>query len=254
SSALIVAYPVLVYLTWVLQKEFKLQPGLRDMRTRRWLLYFTQFATAITIIIDLMVLIYEFYGGEITARFVSKVIVVLVVAALVLGYYRWELHRSDAVTKLPKIMASSVGAVLLASIIAGFFIAGTPAQQRAIRLDDQRVNQLMEIQNYILSFAQTKAKLPTDQTALEKWSGTLPTDPVTDSAYVYTKLSDATFQLCATFAADQTEDRYGEGYYYGPYPEKIGTPGAQLVGGSSWVHPAGYYCFDRTVEFTSAAE
>src|SRR3990167_795339 len=190
SSALIVAYPVLVYLTWVLQKEFKLQPGLRDMKARRWLLYFTQFLTAITIIVDLMVLIYEFYGGEITARFVSKVIVVLVVAALVLGYYRWELHRSDAVTKLPKIMASSVGAVLLVSIIAGFFIAGTPAEQRGKRLDDERINGLIQVQNAVLSFSQTQETFPATLAALEVWSGSLPNDPENDEPYEYVKRSD----------------------------------------------------------------
>lgn len=245
SSALLVAYPVLVYITWLLQKEFKSQPGLRDMKTRRWLLYFTQFVTAITIIVDLMVLIYEFYGGEITTRFISKVVVVLVVAAVVLGYYRWELHRTDAVTNLPKIMAIAVGGVLLASIIAGFFIAGTPSEQRAKRLDDQRVNHLMEIQNYILSFAQTKAALPVDQTAATDWSGQWPVDPETQTDYSYTKTSKTTFQVCATFTTALEKDIYNDYYSYS-YPEK--TKG-QLVGGSSWLHPTGYYCFDRTVEF-----
>lgn len=250
SSALIVAYPVLVYISWVLQKEFKLQPGLREMKTRRWLLYFTQFITAVTIIVDLMVLIYEFYGGEITARFVSKVIVVLVVAAVVLGYYRWELRRNDAVTKLPKIMAVSVGGVLLASIIAGFFIAGTPAEQRAKRLDDQRINLLMQIQNNVITFAQTRQALPVDQNEAETWSGNWPVDPETSQAFVYTKTSDITFQICATFATAETENIYQDYYNY-PTMEKRLT---QVVGGSSWTHTSGYYCFDRSVEFTTAAE
>lgn len=245
SSALLVAYPVLIYITWLLQKEFKLQPGLRDMKTRRWLLYFTQFVTAITIIVDLMVLIYEFYGGEITARFISKVVVVLVVAAVVLGYYRWELHRTAAITNLPKIMAISVGTVLLASIVAGFFIAGTPAEQRSKRLDDQRVNLLMQIQSNLVSFAQTKQNLPQDQAKAEAWSGDWPVDPETNQEFVYTKTSNTTFQLCATFAAEETDNIYQDNYYYPTTEKRL----MQLVGGSSWVHPVGYYCFDRTVEF-----
>lgn len=248
SSVLLVAFPVLVYTSWLIQKEINKQALVRQMKTRRWLLYFTQFVTAITIIVDIMILIYEFYGGEITARFVSKIVVVLIIAAIVLGYYRWELHRTDTPSSLPKLMASSVGVLIVASVVGGFFIAGTPAEQRAVRLDEQRVNHLLEIQNQVVNYVQTKDQLPADQVTLESWAGLLPTDPLTAEPYTYSKTSTTTFQLCATFAAVLEDNLYGDHYYqpaYGPYGEKT-VP--QLVGGSSWIHPSGEYCFDRTIE------
>lgn len=249
SSVLLVAFPVLVYTSWLIQKEINRQALVRQMKTRRWLLYFTQFVTAITIIVDIMILIYEFYGGEITARFVSKIIVVLVIAAIVLGYYRWELHRTEALSPLPKLMAISVGLVIAGSVIGGFFIAGTPAEQRAVRLDDQRISNLSEIQNQVINYLQTKNELPTDQITLENWAGFLPTDPVTTEPYRYSKTSATTFELCATFASELVDDIYGSHYYetaYGPVYGEKAVP--QLVGGSSWLHPVGDYCFDRTIE------
>lgn len=247
SSAVIVAYPVLIYTSWLIHNELTKQPELRQMKTRRWLLYFTQFVTAITIIIDLMTLIYQFYGGEITSRFICKVIVVLVIAAAVLGYYHWELHRTDETSALPKLIAIMVGIVLIVSLISGFFIAGTPTQQRNIRLDEQRINQLMELQNQLVNYAQSKSTLPADLTSLEAWVGTLPLDPITQQPYIYKKTSTTTFQLCATFAEPLTDDIYDS--YYGPSYAEKSIP--QLVGGSSWVHPTGEYCFDRTVELVT---
>lgn len=248
SSALIVAYPVLVYVSYLLGKDMRATPALRQMKTRRWLLYFTQFATALTIIVDLMVLIYEFYGGEITPRFILKIVVVLIVAAIVLSYYRWELHRVDEAARIPKIVASIIGVALVGCIVSGFFIAGTPAQQRAVRLDEQRISDLWSIQSSVVSYAQTKAALPKNMTTLTDWVGELPRDPDTDTAYTYTKTSATTFELCANFGSDQATEQTD--YFGMSYPEKIGpSPTAQLVGGSSWKHPQGEYCFAREVEF-----
>ena len=99
-------------------------------------------------------------------------------------------------------------------------------------------------------FSKTKKTFPATLAALEVWSGSLPNDPENDEPYEYVKRSDTTFLLCATFDAEETEDLY-ENYYDYAVREKTYT---QLVGGSSWLHPAGNYCFDRTVEFRPVAE
>lgn len=246
SSVLIVSFPVLVWTTRVIHKELAASPERLNMKTRRWLLYFTQFVTAITIIIDIMVLIYQFYGGELTARFGLKILVVFVIAALVLGYYRWELRRGNQVSHIPKVFAVGVGSLLLASIISGFFIAGTPSEQRAVRFDEDRINDLLVLQNNIVNYSVLNSALPKDSTELTNWAGELPTDPDTDVPYTYTKKSKTEFELCATFASEQLEDSANTMYYPEIYQEKTTV---NLVGGSSWKHSVGEYCFERTVEF-----
>jgi hypothetical protein len=137
--------------------------------------------------------------------------------------------------------------VLLVSIVSGFFIAGTPAEQRAVRLDERRINDLWSMQSSVVSYAESKGDLPANLTTLTAWSGELPTDPDTDSAYDYTKTGRTTFELCATFGSDQVNDELTE-YFGTTYPTKHVT---QLVGGSSWKHPAGYHCFAREIEFAA---
>lgn len=247
SSVLAVSFPVLVWTTYVIHKELAAMPDRLNMKTRRWLLFFTQFVTAITIIVDIMVLIYQFYGGELTARFGLKILVVFVVAALVLGYYRWELRRGNRVSNIPKIFAVGVGGLLVTSIISGFFIAGTPSEQRAVRFDEERINDLSILQNNIVNYSISNNALPKDSTELTNWSGELPTDPDTDAPYVYTKKSKTEFELCAKFAAEQSEDNANSMYYPEIYQEKTSV---NLIGGSSWKHPVGEYCFERTVDFS----
>lgn len=245
SSVLIVAFPVLVWTTYVIHKELIATPDRLNMKTRRWLLYFTQFATAITIIIDVMILIYQFYGGELTARFGLKIGVVFIVATLVLGYYRWELRRGNTASTLPKIVAGIVGVLLLASIISGFFIAGTPSEQRAVRFDEERINDLMMIQDQVVSYAISNSSLPENGEVLTDWAGELPLDPDTNLPYTYTKVSDTEFTMCATFSTEQTDTELQS--YYPMYTEK--AIDAQLIGGVTWKHTVGDYCFTRTVAF-----
>ncbi len=248
SSVLIVSFPVLIWTTYVIHKALAASPERLHMKTRRWLLYFTQFATAITIIVDLMVLIYQFYGGELSARFGLKILAVFIIASVVLGYYRWELKRGNQVSLIPKVFAVTIGVVLLTSIASGFFIAGTPSEQRAIRFDEDRINDLTVIQDNILNYTISNNALPKDTTQLEQWVGELPTDPDTKTPYAYSKESKTEFTLCATFAAERSEDTQNTMYYPEIYSEKTT---AHLVGGSSWKHGVGEQCFTRTVEFSA---
>jgi uncharacterized circularly permuted ATP-grasp superfamily protein len=98
SSVLVVAAPVFFWLSWLLEKEFRLRPEKRELRIRKWLVYLTLFITAIVIIVDVMILIYNFYGGDLTTQFALKILTVLAVAAAVFGYYLWDLRRGQTAT------------------------------------------------------------------------------------------------------------------------------------------------------------
>lgn len=239
SSVLIVAYPVLVYVTYVLYKDMRAMPDQHHVWLRRWLLYFTQFLTLITIIVDVMVLVYQFYGGELTLRFGIKILAVLVVTSIVLGYYRWDLRRKSMTSAVPKVVAIVLGIILAISLAASFMVTGSPFEQRAMRFDEQRINDLALLQNSVLRFTDIRDNLPKDLAALREWSGELPADPDTETDYVYEKRSELSFSLCATFSAESTEE--GEQYVY----DRANT---SIIGGSSWDHPAGDYCFERTIE------
>src|SRR5581483_4288834 len=92
-ALLIIMFPVYFWVSRFLHKDIANEPGKSEIRIRKWLLYFTLFVSALLIIGDLVALIYNFLQGEITARFILKVIFVLAVAAAVFWYYLYDLRK-----------------------------------------------------------------------------------------------------------------------------------------------------------------
>jgi len=93
-ATLIVVFPVYVWSTWFLGKMYAAMPEKRLLWVRRWLIYFTLFVAALIIIGDLVTLVRSLLEGELTIRFVLKVVVVLFVAGSVFGYYLADVHKN----------------------------------------------------------------------------------------------------------------------------------------------------------------
>lgn len=245
SSILIIIFPVYIFVSWMLGKEFKKDPEKRALRFRKWLIYFTLFVAAVTIIVDLIALVFNFYSGELTVKFFWKILIVLLVAAGVFGYYRWELNRTEKKTPWPKNFAWIVSMMVGAAIVGGFFMVGSPATQRARRLDEQRVNHLQAIQSQIINYWQQKNALPGELDDLyDSISGFRPPpDPETDLPYEYviTNESSLTFQLCAAFKTSNSfynrtlKPLVPERNFIDPYQQ-------------NWDHTIGRVCFDRTID------
>lgn len=96
-ATLIVTLPVYVLTTRFLNKMYIGMPSLRNLRIRKWLIYFTLFLTAIVVMGDGVVLIYNLLKGELTLRFILKVITVLFVAGSIFWYYYVDLkiHKTE---------------------------------------------------------------------------------------------------------------------------------------------------------------
>lgn len=92
-ATLIVVFPVYILTARFLNKAYLSDSVSRNLRIRKWLLYFTLFVAAIILIGDLVTLIFNLLGGELTLRFVLKVLTVAFVAGAIFGYYLWELRR-----------------------------------------------------------------------------------------------------------------------------------------------------------------
>ncbi len=201
TSMLVISVPVYLLTSWLISKDFVRIPGMREFALRKWLLYLTLFVSAVTIIIDLIIFVNNFLSGELTIQFFFKMLVVLVVAGAVFWYYLWDLKRKDAKSKIYKLLAWIVSVVVLASVVLGFFIIGTPADQRDRRFDDQRVEDLQMMQGEIVNYWIQKELLPEKLSELEdSISGYLvPVDPKSNLAYEYNVTDPLSFELCATF-------------------------------------------------------
>ena len=244
-ASLIVIFPVYVWAGYYLNKIYSLEPVKQNLRIRKWLLTFTVFAAALIIIGDLVSLIYTFLGGELTAKFILKIAAVLFVAASVFFYYFQELKawaKISSATK--KVFVYAVIAIVAAAIVAGFFAAGSPRQERLRRFDDQRVSDLQAVQSQIIYYWQNKEKLPVRfQDLKDPISGFAPAkDPETGADYAYEVKGDLAFLLCANFNQASVQSQKPV-----PLPMMYPYPGGGVETGN-WDHPAGYYCFERTID------
>lgn len=94
-SILIVALPVFLYSTWLIQRDIQMDPGKRVSVIRRKLTYLTLFISAFVLIGIFSSLVYSFLGNELTTPFVLKSLTAGSIAGLVFAYYLRDMRIAD---------------------------------------------------------------------------------------------------------------------------------------------------------------
>ncbi len=246
-ASLIVLAPVFLVLMRVIRRNIAVDPSRNEIWVRRWGLFLTVFLAGAIIVVDLIILLTSFLNGEdLTVRFLLKVLVVLLVAAA--GFMHFMADLWGYWQKRPQYARSinwAVAVLIVVTVGAGFFIIGTPQSQRQYRIDEQRVNDLTQIQSQIVyGYFQPKRVLPSSLDALkDPISGwVVPKDPESGAAYEYKTIGTLSFELCATFTnASRSAQNNGST-----------RPAAVYMGGKeiseNWQHKAGRTCFARTID------
>ncbi len=246
-ASLVIMFPLYLFLTRVVNGDIRREPAKKELAVRRWLIFLTLFVAGVTLVVDLIALINTFLGGELTARFLLKALSVFVVIGGAFLYYfadlkgRWETHESQS-----KAIGAAAAAAVLAAVVSGFFVMGSPAAQRLLRFDAERVGHLQTLQWQIVSYWQQKERLPSSLADLEDpITGFIaPADPVSGEPYRYEAKGPRTFVLCATFA------RSSPGFSKEKARSLPVSPEAFSLGPDSdvWKHGAGEECFERTID------
>ncbi|OGL64983.1 hypothetical protein A3B21_03920 [Candidatus Uhrbacteria bacterium RIFCSPLOWO2_01_FULL_47_24] len=94
-ASLIVTFPLYFYLTLRAVSAVRRDPEKKVSKVRKWLTYLTLFVAAGIIIGDLIALLTNLLGGELTLRFVLKVLTVLAIAGSIFGYYLWNFRKEE---------------------------------------------------------------------------------------------------------------------------------------------------------------
>lgn len=233
-ASLIVAFPLFIWISRILHREMSEHVEKAASGIRRWLTYLTLFVAAATLMGDVITLVFFLLNGELTIRFMLKVLVVLYVAGAGFYYFYKSMKLSPASPEwkshnnLFRVVAIASVAVVVA--IGAFFI-GSPGTERERRLDEVRVNDLRTIQQEVRNIS-TDTSLPkptikktlpatlNDVVAQAVYVQPSIVDPVTGQPYEYTVTGPSTFTLCAEFgtALNQNYDIF-------------------------WNHPEGHHCF-----------
>ncbi|MBN1239923.1 MAG: hypothetical protein JXB36_15580 [Gammaproteobacteria bacterium] len=94
-SALLVAFPVFLLIAWWIAKGVARDPTHRASGPRRWLTHLTLAIAACVVATDLIYLLNSMLSGELTARFLLKVLVVAAIAGAIFGYYLWSARADE---------------------------------------------------------------------------------------------------------------------------------------------------------------
>jgi len=134
-------------------------------------------------------------------------------------------------------LAIVASVVVVATIVASVIVTGTPAQQREVNLDAQRVIDLQKIGEAIDRRIEQTGAMPASLAELAATPGLrlAIADPVTASPYDFQATSARTYRLCATFTTDTAKTPAPADHGYG-YDD------------TEWAHGRGRRCFDRTAK------
>lgn len=247
-ATLIVLVPVALVIMRFIRKDIQRTPEKNEIWVRRWALVLTVFIAGAAVVGDLIALINSFLGGDLTTRFALKVVVLLLVAGAVFLHFLADLRGYWTLQpKRAQLVGYAAGVAVLAAIVSGFFIMGTPGEIRLMRYDSQKVSDLQNIQWQVVNYWQQKEKLPISLSELEDpISGFVtPTDPQTGSDYGY-RISTPpySFDLCANFNVDSKGSKADMAGVPVPSTAHMGS-GLDSV---TWQHGTGNVCFERTID------
>jgi hypothetical protein len=98
-ASVIVAFPVYLLVMRYIIRELETHPEKLESAVRKWLTYIALLIAAGVVLGDLITFLTYFLRGELTARFVAKVAVVLVIAGGVFWYYIGSLQKGALSSK-----------------------------------------------------------------------------------------------------------------------------------------------------------
>jgi hypothetical protein len=94
-SALIVSFPLFIFTFRSITRAIAENPAKRSSRPRKWLTYLTLFCAGATLAGDLVTLIYNALGGELTVRFGLKAATVAIIAGGSFGFFLGDMREEE---------------------------------------------------------------------------------------------------------------------------------------------------------------
>lgn len=245
-ATLIIVFPLFAVLSYFAYKAYAESVDKQEPWVRKWLVYITLFVAGIALVGDLITVLYKFLDGQdLTAAFLLKALVVLLVSGAVFGFYLQDI-REKISQKMRRLWLIGVGIIILVFIILGFSVLGSPQTQRLIRYDNQKISDLQNIQWEIISYWQMNGILPAslDAMRLTQQYVVIPTDPQSKNDYEYRSTGAMTFEICAEF---NRENMTNQNLYREVMPVSYPIKGG-VIQNDNWNHPAGRTCFERVID------
>ena len=118
-----------------------------------------------------------------------------------------------------------------------FSVLGSPRAQRLIKLDDQKITDLQNLQWQVINYWQINGMIP------ESWQNMM-NDSQTGRPYEYKKTGTMIFELCAEF---NRESMMNQNQYPAMMRAEYPTKGG-MTKNDDWQHSMGKKCFERIID------
>jgi hypothetical protein len=224
-AALLIGFPLYVGALFIWFRTFREDEGRTESRLSQWLTYIVLLAASVTLVGDLIAVVFTFLQGEITWRFFLKALTVFGIAGLIFGFYFLERRKiqyhQDIPRKTFQIFGWSVAGIVSIGILLGFFVGGSPETARKQGFDARRANDLSTLAGCIQGYASDFGALPDSIDVLRRSStyaycASFVQDPETGKMYEYRVVASSRmegesrvgeFELCADFSLASSGSR-----------------------------------------------
>ena len=233
TAALLIAYPIYYFAVRLWFKAFREDETKVESKLTKWITYLILLASSVTIVGDLIYVIYGLLQGELTMPVLLKALVIIIIASMITGFYYLERKKVQYKKDIPrsafKLFGYFLSAFVLLGIVLGFVATGSPSTERMRGFDRQRAEDLSEISRCVNRYANEFGALPQTLDDFEKVSNlycSIKKDPETKQEYEYNIISKmkkdgvdrmkGEIELCAVFSLDSSNDKIGDiggGYY-----------------------------------------
>jgi len=235
-AALVIGFPLYYFALRIWFRKFREDEGRTESRLSKWLTYLVLLIAAVTVVGDLIAVVFTLLQGEITARFFLKALTILVIAGIIFGFYYLERRKIQYHLDIPRTIfqffGRAVTALVVLAVVLGFIAGGSPTTERNRAFDRTRVDHLSSLSSCVENYARTFGQLPSSladlrQSSQFSYCSSYMQDPETKSAYSYRVVTPSRtegaarvgeFELCATFALASQTGMGGTPVYNGSSP------------------------------------
>lgn len=217
-ASLIIGFPLYAGAIRIWFRKFREDEGRTESRLTKWLTYVVLLIASVTIVGDLITVLYKLLQGEVTARFFLKALVILVIAGFIFSFYYLERRKIQYGKSIPRAAFRNLGwavaGIVGAGIVLGFLAAGSPETARKRAFDIERERDLSRLSSCIERYARDLGQLPASLDELKRSSkysncSIYMLDPETKKPYEYRIVASSRiqgsatvgeFELCAIFS------------------------------------------------------
>lgn len=231
-ASLLIGFPLYYAAMRIWFRKYREDEGRTESRLSKWLTYIVLLIAAVTIVGDLIAVLFKLLQGETSARFLLKALVILVIAGVIFGFYYLERKKIQYRRNIPQSVFRNFGwavtGMVALGILLGFFAAGSPDTARKQAFDLQRARNLSELSRCIEQYGRDLGQLPASLNQLRNsgryaYCANSMRDPETTGEYEYRIVTPmreegaarvAEFELCAVFSLEAKGVPVRTGDYY----------------------------------------